>query len=136
MRSLRDLLSLVAGYTHVKPHVEVFSFIDLVEDGPPRQVLARVSFLSTDEGGRGEPCFGPYRPNHNFGGPEDRQFYIGQLQIPPGEIVRPGEARTLEIVFLNGRGLAEVLHLGRRWRIQEGARLVANAEVLELRGEV
>lgn len=116
--------------------MEAFSFIDLLDDGPPRQVLARVSFLPTDEGGRREPCSGLYRPNHNFGGPDGREFYIGQLQIPPGEVVRPGETRTLEIVFLNSRGLSEVLHLGRRWRIQEGGRLVASAEVLELRGEV
>ena len=116
--------------------MEPFSFVDLLEDGPSRQVLARVSFLSTDEGGRREPCSGQYRPNHNFGGPDDRQFYIGQLQIPLGEVVRPGETRALEVVFLNGRGLTELLHLGRRWRIQEGAQLVANAEVLEVRGEV
>ena len=120
----------------IKPHVAAFSFVDLLEDGPPHHVLARVSFLRTEEGGRREPCPERYRPNHNFGDAENRQFYIGQLQIPAGELVSPGETRDLEVVFLNGRGLSELLSVGRRWRIQEGARLVAKAEVLEVRGEV
>lgn len=115
--------------------MEPFSFVDQLEEGAPRRVVARVSFLATEEGGRRGPCLGPYRPNHNFGGPDDRWFYIGQLQIPEGEVVSPGETRTLEVLFLNGPGLTECLHVGRRWRIQEGPKLVANAEVLEVRGE-
>jgi len=115
--------------------VEAFAFIDRLEEGPPQRVLARVAFLSKAEGGRGEPCFGPYRPNHNFGGAADREFYIGQLQIPSGEAVLPGETYTLEVLFLNGGGLSEFLQKGRHWRIQEGAKLVARAEVLEVYGE-
>jgi translation elongation factor EF-Tu-like GTPase len=112
-----------------------FAFVDRFEEGAPRRVLARISFLSTEEGGRRGPCWGQYRPNHNFGGPDDRQFYIGQVQIPEGDVVRPGETRTLEVLFLNGPGLAECLQAGRRWRVQEGGKLVANAEVLEVHGE-
>lgn len=116
--------------------MELFSFVDQLEEGPPRRVLARMSFLSTDEGGRRGPCWGAYRPNHNFGGPHDRQFYIGQLQIPEGEVVHPGETRNLEVLFLNGPGLTDLLHVGCRWRIQEGEKLVANAEVLKVLNEV
>ncbi|MNT80395.1 hypothetical protein D3C72_2198460 [compost metagenome] len=50
--------------------------------------------------------------------------------------MHPGETRNLEVLFLNGPGLTDLLHVGRRWRIQEGEKLVANAEVLEVLNEV
>jgi len=115
--------------------MELFAFLDLLGDGPSRRVLARLSFLSAEEGGRSWPCWGVYRPNHNFGGPDDRQFYIGQVQVPEGEVVHPGETRNLEVWFLNGPGLAELLQVGRQWRVQEGKNLVANAEILEVLSE-
>lgn len=115
--------------------MELFAFIDLLEGGPSPRVLARLSFLSAEEGGRSGPCWGGYRPNHNFGGPDDRQFYIGQVQVPEGEVVRPGETRNLEVCFLHGPGLAELLQVGRQWRVQEGKKLVANAEILEVLSE-
>jgi hypothetical protein len=46
--------------------------------------------------------------------------------------VYPGEKRDLEITFFNVRGLAELLYVGRTWRIQEGPRHVATGEVLTL----
>jgi elongation factor Tu len=73
-----------------------------------------------------------YRPNHNFGGPDDRQFYIGQVQVPEGEVVQLGETRNLGGWFLNGPGLSELLQVGCQWRVQEGKKLVANAEILEV----
>ncbi len=44
-----------------------------------------------------------------------------------------GETRDLPITFLNVRGLAELLHVGRKWRIQEGGKLVATPNYLRLR---
>lgn len=112
--------------------MEPFAFVDLLEDGPSPRVLARLSFLSTEAGGRSGPCWGVYRPNHNFGGPDDRQFYIGQVQVPEGEVVQSGETRNLEVWFLNGPSLSQLLQVGRQWRVQEGKKLVANAEILEV----
>ncbi|HEV7427412.1 MAG TPA: hypothetical protein VGQ46_13690 [Thermoanaerobaculia bacterium] len=86
--------------------------------------------LSTEEGGRTSPFRAQYRPNHNFGDSENRHFYIGQVEVPEGESVAPGETRELAITFLAVVGVAEKLKPGRRWRIQEGAKLVALAEVL------
>ena len=55
---------------------------------------------------------------------------MGQVEIPAGTLIAPGETRDLMITFLSGEGLSELLQVGRRWRIQEGPRLVANAHVL------
>jgi translation elongation factor EF-Tu-like GTPase len=110
--------------------MSVFAFQDQLEPGPPIKVLARISVLRSQDGGRSAPFAGPYRPNHNFGSPDGRVFYIGQVEVPVGTLIYPGETHDLAITFLNGRGLSELLQVGRRWRIQEGPRLVATAEVL------
>lgn len=98
----------------------------------PIVVLARVHVLSTEEGGRHGPFTAKYRPNHNFGSAENRHFFIGQVEVPEGQWVYPGETRELAITFLNVVGLAKQLTPGRRWRIQEGGHLVATAELLSL----
>ena len=117
--------------------MKVFTFTDVIEPAgdKPLRVLARISVVRTEDGGRKGPFTHHYRPNHNFGGPTDRTFYIGQVEIPEGMWVHPGETRDLEITFLNVRGLSALLQVGRKWRIQEGGRHVANAEVLELLNE-
>src|SRR5688572_2427782 len=94
-------------------------FGDLFDDGPPIEIVADVRFLSTDEGGKSCSVRPTYRPNHNFGEPDNRTFYIGQLQIPTGEEIAPGQSRRLPIRFLSGAGLKDLLTPGREWRIQE-----------------
>jgi hypothetical protein len=49
------------------------------------RVLARVQVLATADGGRSGPFTARYRPNHNFGGAENRHFFIGQVEVPEGE---------------------------------------------------
>jgi len=113
--------------------MEPMSFVDLLDSGEPIQVLAKVSFLSAAQGGRSSPLPTSYRPNHNFGQAESREFYIGQVELPLGISVNPGESHSLVVTFLSGRGLSGLLKVGRTWRIQEGAKLVATAEVLEIK---
>ena len=112
----------------------VFRFTDVLEPAgkEPIRVLARISVVPTEQGGRKGPFTTNFRPNHNFGGPDDRIFYIGQVEVPEGTWIHPGETRDLTITFLNVRGIAELLQVGRKWRIQEGGRLIANAEVLNI----
>ena len=95
------------------------------------RVLARVHVLDGDDG-RKMPFTAGYRPNHNFGDAENQRFFIGQVEVAEGEWVHPGETRELTITFMNVAGLREQLTPGRRWRIQEGWRLVATAELLSL----
>lgn len=107
-----------------------FTFTDMFDSGPPIRVRARVTLVSTAEGGRARPITARYRPNHNFGAADGREFYIGQLEIDEGDWIHPGETRDLTIIFLHGTGLVDLLHPERRWRLQEGGHLVAMAEVL------
>jgi len=115
--------------------MNAFAFVDLLEPGEPITVLARISFLSSENGGRSSPITKHYRPNHNFGSAQDSRFYIGQLEIPENTPFCPGESHDLHVKFLNGPGLSELLVEGRTWRIQEGSKLVAMAQVLRRQGE-
>jgi elongation factor Tu len=117
--------------------MHAFRFTDVMEPAgkEPIRVLARITVVPTELGGREGPFTKSYRPNHNFGGADDRVFYIGQVEVPEGVWIHPGETRELPITFLNVRGLAELLQLGRKWRIQEGGKLVATGEVVALLNE-
>jgi len=121
----------------VRPQMKAFAFTDLF--GPPGakpiRILARISVLRTEDGGRKGPFSTSYRPNHNFGGPSDRIFYIGQIEVPDGSWVHPGETRDLVVTFLNGPGLSDLSQVGRSWRIQEGPKHVATGEVLAILAE-
>ena len=112
--------------------IEVFyDNLDVVND-KPLKVKARISVLRTEDGGRKGPFTKNYRPNHNFSDTANRNFFIGQVEVEQNEWVHPGETRELWITFINVRGLAEFLTPGRKWRIQEGSKLVARAEVLNV----
>jgi len=98
-------------------------------------VLARVSLVPTDEGGREQPLLGTYsyRPNHNFFEPDNIVMCMGELQISPEEPRFPGEVFECLIRMILHPEIADSMAPGRKWRIQEGRKLVANAEVIELR---
>lgn len=56
---------------------------------------------------------------------------MGEIVAPPGVVVRPGDSLELEMSLGPGCFAAEIVP-GRRWRIQEGAKLVAMGTVLSL----
>lgn len=115
---------------------KAFGFHDVLEptgNGPRAiRVQARVHMLSAQEGGRTSPVTTRYRPNHNFGGATDLTFYIGQFEVPGNRWIESGETAELVVEFLNVVGIAELLRPGRRWRIQEGGKLVGEAEVISV----
>lgn len=108
-----------------------FSFTDLIDQKPARRVLARIDVRSCEKGGRDLRGDVPYRPNHNFGSDDNRCFYVGQVELPLNGL-RAGDSCVVHIIFLNGPGLSELLQVGRQWRIQEGPRWVASAEIIEM----
>lgn len=108
--------------------------LNVVGDGP-LSVTASVSLLSTSDGGRHTPIIGghAYRPNHNFGDEENRNFYIGQVDFEEGDTIYPGESRNVNIRFLDVEGLRGFLKAGVTWRIQEGPTLIAMGEVISVK---
>jgi elongation factor Tu len=97
--------------------------LDSVGD-EPLLVEATISLLATDQGGKERPIAHHYRPNHNFGGPDNRNMFIGQVELEDGELLYPGQTKNLMVRFPNVRGLREHLAIGTEWRIQEGMHLV------------
>jgi hypothetical protein len=115
--------------------VKAFAATDLMyrDKGPAVVVRATLSVLGSGEGGRLIESRYSWRPNHNFGPPDGRSFYIGQIEFG-SEAINPGETREVLVRFLDGPGLKENLQSGRTWRIQEGPKLIAMAKVVELVG--
>jgi len=115
-----------------------FAFVDLFDKDrkPPLRVKALISMLRTEDGGRRNGIRSGYRPNHNFGPPDGRRFYIGQVDFEGGGTIEPGESLEALVTFLSGPGLKDVLVPGRLWRIQEGPKLVATGTVNEVLGDI
>jgi len=100
--------------------------IDLVH------VIAEVRLLPTNEGGKTIPLCGSYRPNHNFFDASDTVMTVGAIELPEGVKVYPGEAVVAPIALLWWPGLASQIHVGREWRIQEGAHLVGFGRIIRV----
>lgn len=90
--------------------------------------------LKTEEGGKTRPYTGNFRPNHNFGGAENHETFIGQVEVPDGAYIAPGDTYDLIVRFMDDPGLNDLLQVGRTWQIQEGRKLVAHAQVLRRQG--
>ena len=106
----------------------MYDVLEVVSD-QPLLVEAELTLYKTENGGRHTPFTKNFRPNHNFDWPESNRFFIGQVEMNDGEWMHPGEIRTLNITFMDAKGLRELLVAGRKWKIQEGSLVVGEAEV-------
>ena len=107
-------------------------FQDWFEPGEFINVLATVTLLATDDGGRSGPIRGSYRPNHNFFGPDNREMAIGFIDLPEGVELLPGQSIETPISFWSWPRLAAAVRAGREWTIQEGPKVVGFGKVLEV----
>jgi hypothetical protein len=114
--------------------MSAFRFNDLFfsDRRPGIDVRATITLLPETLRARRSDATVRWRPNHNFGAPEGREFYIGQVELEPPGTIEPGQTRDALIRFFDGPGLKELLVPGRSWRVQEGPTLVATACVLEV----
>ena len=94
------------------------------------RVNARIELLSSSEGGRNTAIVGSYRPNHNFGDAEGREMMTGFLEF--SEHFNPGEMREITFTLYGDLDQEKFVAPGRRWRIQEGPKLVGFGTILEL----
>jgi translation elongation factor EF-Tu-like GTPase len=94
------------------------------------RVVARISVLTPEAGGRSTPFTTGYSPNHNFGAPDGLSFHIGRIEVPSGAWIHPGETRDLVVHFIGNSDLAELIQVGRTWLIQEATKHVATGEIL------
>lgn len=117
--------------------MSAFAFNDLVfSDGRPGiDVRATMTLLTETPHARRSDSTVRWRPNHNFGAPEGRAFYIGQVEFDPPGTIEPGQTRDVLVRFIDGPGLREQLRPGRSWRVQEGPTLVATARIIKVLSE-
>lgn len=95
------------------------------------KVLARISLLPTEDGGRVQPLIGSFRPNHSFA---PGMFVIGQVEQEPGATLLPGQSADLLVNFIPD-GLPR-LTPGMEWQLYDGpGHLIGSASVLELIGD-
>jgi translation elongation factor EF-Tu-like GTPase len=95
-------------------------------------VAARLRMLSTEEGGRTQPFFKGYRPDHNFSEDPDAIVYRGQVYLKDRDQLAPGESCEARVLFIGSSILKELVTSGRVWRIQEGKKLVGMGEILSI----
>lgn len=93
----------------------------------PPDLVATITFLTTEEGGRSMPAHSGYRPNHDFGLQgtlnDAAHEYVGQETAAPGECVR-ANLWLLAPELQTGR-----LYPGFAFTVQEGSRVVGRAVV-------
>lgn len=111
-----------------------YVFQDRFEPGEFIKVVATVTLVATDQGGRTGPIRGSYRPNHNFFGPDNREMAVGFIDLPEGVELTPGQSIETPISVWSWPRLAAEVHAGTEWTIQEGAKVVGFGKVLEVMG--
>jgi len=94
-------------------------------------VRVRIRLLSSTEGGRTSPIVGgtKYRPNHNFLSAQNRHMGMGEISLPEGVSLFPGESIEVEMTLYPWPADID-LSPGREWRIQEGGKLVGIGTLL------
>ncbi len=93
----------------------------------PPDLIAKIEFLPTEQGGRTLPAHSGYRPNHDFGLEgtlnDAAHEYIDQETAGPGETVRA------KLWLLAPELQAGRLRTGFKFTVQEGSRVVGRAVV-------
>jgi len=59
-------------------------------------------------------------------------MFMGIIELPEGQQVAPGDTIEADITFWVSPAVRPEISVGRQWRIQEGAKLVAAGTILEV----
>jgi len=114
-------------YTNGNKHQIVH--IDKVNKGEP-DFIARVTYLTTKQGGRKGYATSGYRPHVKFDG--RKELTTGEQVFIDKDKVFPGETVTAEIRILGTDFFKNYLFVGQYFEVAEGPRLVGHGEVLEV----
>jgi elongation factor Tu len=93
-----------------------------------REIIARLSLLTTAEGGRRTPFMSGYRP----------AFYVGELQTDGAiELLdrsqqAPGETANVRLKLLHPENFGELLEVGVQFEVREGPNTIGQATVIEI----
>jgi translation elongation factor EF-Tu-like GTPase len=93
----------------------------------PADLEVRVSYLSTDVGGRKTPVRSGIRPIHDFGFGE---LHGAQHEYPEQDWVKPGTSAKALLWLIAADALKARLYPGLKFTVQEGGKVVAQGEVV------
>lgn len=97
-------------------------------------IKAKLRLKATEEGGRHSWVTTGYRPNFVFEYNKKGNFitsYIGEITFDK-ERLQPGDEGIVTVNFLPGQSVENYLSVGQKLWIHEGARLVGEADILEV----
>ena len=103
--------------------------IDKVNKGEP-DFLARVTYLTTKQGGRKGYAASGYRPHVKFDG--RKELTSGEQLFIDKEKVFPGETVTAEIRIISKEIFKNYLFVGQHFEVAEASHLVGHGEILEV----
>jgi len=92
------------------------------------EIVAKVYFLKTEEGGRKSPILSGYRPALYFG---DKQT-DGAIIVTDGIQVLPGEERELTIRLLHPEYVNDALSPKSSFEVKEGLKVIGRGIVLKI----
>ena len=85
-------------------------------------------FEMSESRGRRSAVRGVYRPNHLF---KDGSYYSGQIDMPEGSEVKPGETGRVIAKMWDSGDLLGRLEQGVEWEIAEGGWVVGRAKLID-----
>ena len=92
--------------------------------------IARVTYLTTEQGGRRGYAASGYRPHVKFDG--RKELTSGEQLFFDKDKVFPGETVTAEIRILSKETFRNYLFVGQHFEVAEASHLVGHGEVLEV----
>jgi hypothetical protein len=97
-------------------------------------VKAKFKLYLTEQSGRKTPITTRYGPNHVFEYRDGSMVaaYIGEIRFDEEGQIAPGEEKIVSVNFLREGDIGKYLQVGRKWWIHEGARVVGEAEIIDL----
>jgi len=93
-----------------------------------RNIKARITLLTSKEGGRSTPANSGYRPQFCY----DRQHWDAAIELIEQEQISPGESAEVYFQFTKPEIHRKKLHQGKKFQLKEGATTIANGVVLEI----
>lgn len=94
----------------------------------PKDIEARIYFLTPEEGGRSTPAFTGYRPQFYYNGRDWDASHI----YPDNETVNPGETARTFLGFMSPEEHFGKINIGMEFQIREGSRIVGKGVVTKI----
>jgi len=98
-------------------------------------IKAKITFKTTEEGGRKTGVKSGYRPNHVFEKTDNIKLlrtYMGEIKFDNEESIQPGETNIVTVRFLKNPEIEKYMRVGQIWYIYEVPKLIAEGEIIEI----